>query len=76
MILYDNTGEEIWHTDHNEWNGNAGHRKDTHTLPLPAGDDYVKVYRLPGQFLLNMWAGWEALWHDRISILEKEQENG
>lgn len=43
LILYDNAGEEIWHTDHNEWNANAGYREDEHTVTLSAGTYYVKV---------------------------------
>lgn len=43
LVLYNDLGEEIWHTQNNEWNGNVGYRKDTHTITLSDGIYYLKV---------------------------------
>ena len=43
LAVYDDTGEEIWKTDWNEWNANVGYRKDTYTVALSAGNYYLRV---------------------------------
>ncbi len=44
ISVYDNTGEQQWYTDWNEWNGNVGYRQDVHTInELQAGTYYIRI---------------------------------
>ena len=41
--LYDSTGEEIWYSYDNVWNGNLRYKTDTYNLDLISGTYYLKV---------------------------------
>lgn len=43
VVIYDESGEQIWYTDDNGWNSTVGYRRDTHKLYLEAGTYYMKV---------------------------------
>ena len=42
IVLYNDAGERLWETDHNEWVSTTGKRSDTHLLDLEAGTYYLK----------------------------------
>lgn len=43
IIVYDSYGEEIWYTNHNEWNSNVGYRRDAYDLYLENGTYYMQI---------------------------------
>ena len=43
LYLYNDTGDELWYDDQNEWNVNTGFRSDTIPVSLSAGTYYLKV---------------------------------
>lgn len=43
ITIYDSTGEEVWRTDHNEWNENLMKRQDNYKVHIISGTYYMKV---------------------------------
>ena len=43
IVLYDDSGAELWCTDENEYNSTVGFREDTYKVSVEAGNYFVKV---------------------------------
>lgn len=43
MTIFNESGEELWYTDWNEWNDEVSYRKDDHNIELSAGTYYMQI---------------------------------
>jgi hypothetical protein len=43
VVIYDESGELLWYTDHNTWNENLAYRSDEYNLDFSAGTYYMRV---------------------------------